>query len=471
MLDILEEKWPEILDFFKKEYDIQDITFETFILPLNVKSYKDGLVKLVFTGNSGSSGLQYINKRYFDFLKISISIILGNDIDLQILLPGDSSLEDDEEEEDNSMSSIDSEDIILEKRILESHLDKKYTFDSFVVGNNAVAQATSLAVADSPGEAHNPLFIYGGVGLGKTHLMQSIGNFVLKADPKAKVLYTTTESFTNEVIDLLGKQKKNQDEIIEFRNKYRNVDVLLIDDIQFISGKERTQEEIFNIFNELFLKHKQIVFTSDRKPNEIEDIADRLTTRFQQGITVDIQSPDYETRMAILKKHALSQGIKVTDDRDDFENNNILEALDYIATNFVTNVRELEGSLNNVIAFSKINRVPITKEFAMDTLKVDDSEEKITCQTIINTVAEHFQITAADICSKKRSNDVAFPRQICMYLCRVYTDEKLETIAKYLKKKNHATVSYGYNEIKKAIDTDPSTKATIDILKKKINPK
>ena len=175
--------------------------------------------------------------------------------------------------------------------------------------------------------------------------------------------------------------------------------------------------------------------------------------------------------MAILRKHALSQGIKVTDDREDFENNNILEVLDYIATNFVTNVRELEGSLNNVIAFSKINRVPITKEFAMDTLKVDNSEEKITCQTIINTVAEHFQITAADICSKKRSNDVAFPRQICMYLCRVYTDEKLETIAKYLKKKNHATVSYGYNEIKKAIDTDPSTKATIDILKKKINPK
>ena len=470
MLDILEKKWPEILDFFKKEYDIQDITFETFILPLNVKSYKNGLVQLVFTGNSGNSGLQYINKRYFDFLKISISIILGEDIDLQILLPGDSALDEDIEET-KPVSSIDSEDIILDKRISESHLDKKYTFDSFVVGNNAVAQATSLAVADAPGEVHNPLFIYGGVGLGKTHLMQSIGNFVLKADPKAKVLYTTTESFTNEVIDLLGRQKKNQDEIIEFRNKYRNVDVLLIDDIQFISGKERTQEEIFNIFNELFLKHKQIVFTSDRKPNEIEDIADRLTTRFQQGITVDIQSPDYETRMAILKNHALSQGIKVTDDRDDFENNNILEALDYIASNFVTNVRELEGSLNNVIAFSKINRVPITKEFAIDTLKVDNSEEKITCQTIINTVAEHCQISPADICSKKRSQDIAFAIQICMYLCRVYTDEKLETIAKYLKKKNHATISYGYNEIKKAMENDASIKATIDILKKKLNPK
>lgn len=467
MLDILEKKWPEILDFLKNEYGIQDIAFGTFILPLNVKSYKDGLLTLVFTGNSGSSGLQYINKRYFDFLKVSISVVLGEEVDLQIILPGDFS---DDSEETESISSINSEDILLEKRILESHLDKKYTFDSFVVGNNAVAQATSLAVADAPGEIHNPLFIYGGVGLGKTHLMQSIGNYVLKANSKAKVLYTTTESFTNEVIDLLGRQKKNQDEIIEFRKKYRNVDVLLIDDIQFISGKERTQEEIFNIFNELFLKHKQIVFTSDRKPNEIEDIADRLTTRFQQGLTVDIQSPDYETRMAILKNHAISQGIKVTDDKDDFENNNILEALDYIATNFITNVRELEGSLNNVITFSKINRVPITKQFAIDTLKVDNSEEKVTCQTIINTVAEHFQISAADICSTKRSNDISFPRQICMYLCRVYTDEKLETIAKYLKKKNHATVSYGYNEIKKSIETDPSIKSTIDILKKKINP-
>lgn len=468
MLNIVKEKWPEILDFFQKEYDIQYITFQTFILPLNVHSYKDGLVKLVFTGQSGSNGLQYITKKYSDFLKISISVVIGENVELKIILPEDAEL-DEENLNDNDASTI-SEDILLDKRIQEAHLDKKYTFDSFVVGNNAVAHATSLAVADSPGEAHNPLFIYGGVGLGKTHLMQSIGNFVLKSDSNSKVLYTTTESFTNEIVDLLGKPNKNQDEIIEFRKKYRNVDVLLIDDIQFISGKDRTQEELFNIFNELFLKHKQIVFTSDRKPNEIEDIADRLTTRFQQGLTVDIQSPDYETRMAILKKHALSKGIKVTDDKEDIENANILEALDYIATNFSSNVRELEGSLNNIIAFSKVNRVPITKEFALETLKVDNSEEKITCQTIINTVAEHFQISASDICSTKRSSDVAFPRQICMYLCRIYTDEKLETIAKYLKKKNHATISYGYNEIKKAIENDPSTKNTIDVLKKKINP-
>ena len=235
MLNIVKEKWPEILDFFQKEYDIQYITFQTFILPLNVHSYKDGLVKLVFTGQSGSNGLQYITKKYSDFLKISISVVIGENIELKIILPEDAEL-DEEELDDNDSSAI-SEDILLDRRIQEAHLDKKYTFDSFVVGNNAVAHATSLAVADSPGEAHNPLFIYGGVGLGKTHLMQSIGNFVLKTDSNSKVLYTTTESFTNEIVDLLGKPNKNQDEIIEFRKKYRNVDVLLIDDIQFNSGR------------------------------------------------------------------------------------------------------------------------------------------------------------------------------------------------------------------------------------------
>ena len=282
MIDILQQKWPEILDFFKQEYDIQDISFKTFILPLKVKSFENNVVTLVFTGRSGSASLQYINKKYFDFLQISISVVLVEDIELQIVLPGD-----DEEKKVSSIPAVNDEDLVLEKRIHEAHLDSKYTFDSFVVGNNAAAQVTSLAVADSPGEVYNPLFIYGGVGLGKTHLLQSIGNYILKQDKKAKVLYTDTESFTNEVIDLLRAKQTSQEEIIEFRNKYRNVDVLLIDDIQFISKKDRTQEEIFNIFNNLFLKHKQIVITSDRRPEEIEDIADRLKSRFQQGLTVE----------------------------------------------------------------------------------------------------------------------------------------------------------------------------------------
>ena len=466
MIDI-NEKWPEILDFLKTEYEIQEVAFQTFISPLQVHSFDDNNIALIFTGGSGIGGLSYVNKRYYDFIVLAISLITGHEYNVNIYLPGNI------EKSYTNTGNDDSDnlaDIELEQRVKDANLDKRYTFESFVVGNNAVAQATSLAVADSPGEAYNPLFIYGGVGLGKTHLMQSIGNFILNNDSNAKVLYTTTESFTNEVIDLLGRQKTNQDDIIEFRKKYRNVDVLLIDDIQFISKKDRTQEEIFNTINELLLKHKQIVFTSDRKPEEIEDIADRLTSRFQQGLTVDILNPDYETRMAILKKYANTKGVKVTDDMNDPDNVRIIEALDYIATNFVSNVRELEGSLNNVIAFSKISNKPISKEFAIETLKVDNADKKITCESIINTVAEHFQITVSDICSQKRSSEISFPRQICMYLCRIYTDEKLETIGNYLHKKNHATVSYGYNEIKKAIETDSSVKATIEVLKKKIDP-
>ncbi len=460
MLDFLKEKWPEILDFFKQEYDIADVSFKTWILPLKVKSFENNIVTLVFPGDSGKTGLQYINKKYLSLLKISIEETLNQELEVQIILPNEN-----EEKEDASskISSVSKEDISLENRIIESNLNKKYTFDSFVVGsNNNIAQVTSLAVAESPGEVYNPLFIYGGVGLGKTHLIQSIGNFVLKNNTNAKVLYTTSESFTNEVIDLLGMKKTSQEEIIEFRKKYRNVDVLLIDDIQFISKRDRTQEELFNIFNELFMKHKQIVITSDKKPKDMEGVAERLISRFEQGLTVDIQNPDYETRMAILKKKAETTGTEIDE-----------SVLQYIANHFVSNVRELEGSLTRVITFSKISHSPVTVDFAADVLKElvsPNYEDKITCEYIINIVADHFQISPSDICSKKKSREFAYPRQICMYLCRVFTDEKLETIGAALKKTNHATVSYGYEKIKSEIETDPSTKNLIEVLKKKINP-
>ena len=386
---------------------------------------------------------------------------MNQELELQIILPNEtvSKIED----ESSKISSVSQEDISLENRILDANLNKKYTFDSFVVGsNNNIAQVTSLAVAESPGDVYNPLFIYGGVGLGKTHLIQSIGNFVLKNNPSAKVLYTTSESFTNEVIDLLRKKKTNQEEIIEFRKKYRSVDVLLIDDIQFISGRDRTQEEIFNIFNDLFMKHKQIVLTSDKKPKDMEGIAERLISRFEQGLTVDIQNPDYETRMAILKKKAETSGYNIDEG-----------VLQYIANHFVSNVRELEGSLTRVITFSKISHSPITVDFASGVLQelvAPNQENAITCEYIINIVADHFQISPTDICSKKKSREFAYPRQICMYLCRVFTDEKLETIGAALKKTNHATVSYGYDKIKSEIETDSKTRDLIDVLKKKINP-
>jgi len=461
MLDDLKEKWPEILDFFKQEYDIADVSFKTWILPLEVESFDNNMITLVFQGESGKTGLQYINKKYLALLKISIEETLNQELELQIILPNEtvSKIED----ESSKISSVSQEDISLENRILDANLNKKYTFDSFVVGsNNNIAQVTSLAVAESPGDVYNPLFIYGGVGLGKTHLIQSIGNFVLKNNPSAKVLYTTSESFTNEVIDLLRKKKTNQEEIIEFRKKYRSVDVLLIDDIQFISGRDRTQEEIFNIFNDLFMKHKQIVLTSDKKPKDMEGIAERLISRFEQGLTVDIQNPDYETRMAILKKKAETSGYNIDEG-----------VLQYIANHFVSNVRELEGSLTRVITFSKISHSPITVDFASGVLQelvAPNQENAITCEYIINIVADHFQISPTDICSKKKSREFAYPRQICMYLCRVFTDEKLETIGAALKKTNHATVSYGYDKIKSEIETDSKTRDLIDVLKKKINP-
>ena len=457
MLEILKEKWPEILDFFKQEYDISDVSFKTWILPLEVKSFENNMVTLVFPGESGITGLHYINKKYLSLLKISIEETLNQELELQIVTPGEVM------DESSTISSISKEEISLENRIIEANLNKKYTFDSFVVGsNNNIAQVTSLAVSESPGEVYNPLFIYGGVGLGKTHLVQSIGNFVLRNNQNAKVLYTTSESFTNEIVDLLGKKKTSQEEIIEFRKKYRSVDVLLIDDIQFISNRDRTQEELFNIFNDLFMKHKQIVITSDKKPKDMEGIAERLISRFEQGLTVDIQNPDYETRMAILKKKAESAGCDIDE-----------KVLQYIANHFVSNVRELEGSLTRVITFSKISHDPITLEFASNVLKdlvSPNQEDKITCEYIINIVADHFQIAPSDICSKKKSKEFAYPRQICMYLCRALTDEKLETIGKALKKTNHATISYGCEKIKNEMESDPSTKKLIDVLKKKINP-
>ena len=461
MLDEIKEKWPEILDFFKQEHDISDVSFKTWFLSLKIESFSNNMLTLVFTGESGSTGLKYIKNKYLEILKISIEEVLNHELELQIVLPGQEL--SDEDDSSLKIASITKDDISLENRIIESNLNKKYTFDSFVVGsNNNIAQVTSLAVAESPGEVYNPLFIYGGVGLGKTHLLQSIGNFVLKNDPNAKVLYTTSESFTNEVIDLLGIKKTDQEEIINFRKKYRNVDVLLIDDIQFISGRDRTQEEIFNIFNELFMKHKQIVLTSDKKPKDMEGIAERLISRFEQGLTVDIQNPDYETRMAILKKKSETSNMEIDE-----------SVLQYIANHFISNVRELEGSLTRVITFAKISHDPITVDFAREVLKElvsPNQTDKITCESIINIVADHFQVSSSDICSKKRSQEFAYPRQICMYLCRVYTDEKLETIGRYLKKNNHATIKYGYDKIKAEIESDPSTKSLIEVLKKKINP-
>ena len=343
------------------------------------------------------------------------------------------------------------------------NLNPKYTFDTFVIGNsNRFAHAACVAVAESPAKAYNPLFLYGGVGLGKTHLMHSIAHFILENNPKKKVLYVTSETFTNELIDSVKNQKNS-----EFRKKYRNIDVLLIDDIQFIIGKESTQEEFFHTFNHLHTLGKQIIISSDKPPKDIETLESRLRTRFEWGLIADISSPDYETRMAILQKKI---------ELDHLEKYNIKnDVLDYIAANVKSNIRELEGSLNKLIALYKLNNNnnPIDIALAAEALKdiiSSDNRREVTPELILDIVADHFGITVADLKSKKRDSEIAVPRQICMYLMRTMTDTALKGIGAVLGGKDHSTVKYGVEKIAKDIESDEMMANTINIIKKKINP-
>lgn len=351
--------------------------------------------------------------------------------------------------------------LVSQSAIITANLNPKYTFDTFVVGaNNNLAHAASLAVAESPGEIYNPLFIYGGVGLGKTHLMHSIGHFILKNNPAAKVLYVTSEKFTNELIDAI--RNKNNFSPTEFREKYRNNDVLLIDDIQFIIGKESTQEEFFHTFNALYEAKKQIIISSDKPPKEIETLEERLRSRFEWGLTVDIQSPDYETRMAILRKKEEMEGYNIDN-----------EVIKYIATNIKSNIRELEGALTKIVALSRLDNKEITVELAEEALKdiiSPNDKREVTPELVIQVVADHYGITPLDISSQKRNKEIVYPRQIVMYLCRDMVGTPLQMIGKYLGGRDHTTIIHGIEKITAEINKNDTLNNTIEILKKKISP-
>ena len=395
---------------------------------------------------------------------VCIAEITGKEYEIQFVS------EDDDKLNEIHNASIDNGQKKKTKSLAEkAGLNPKYTFDTFVVGgNNNFAHAASLAVAESPGEVYNPLFLYGGVGLGKTHLMHSIAHFILDKNPKKKVLYVTSETFTNELIDALrnGKTAGNESAMLNFRDKYRNIDVLLIDDIQFIIGKESTQEEFFHTFNHLHTLGKQIIISSDKPPKDIETLESRLRTRFEWCLIADISSPDYETRMAILQKKI---------ELDHLEKYNIKnDVLDYIAANVKSNIRELEGSLNKLIALYKLNNNnnPIDIALAAEALKdiiSSDNRREVTPELILDIVAD-FGITVADLKSKKRDSEIAVPRQICMYLMRTMTDTALKGIGAVLGGKDHSTVKYGVEKIAKDIESDEMMANTINIIKKKINP-
>ncbi len=453
MFDLVYDKWPEILEKLKKEHDLTSFSFDIWIQPLEVYSVEDNKVYLLSPDEKIS--IQFLNKKYYYPLKTVIQEVTGELLDLEFIHPSDiKNLKPGKKLGDVGKGAS------YDKKI-EANLNPNYTFENFVVGaNNNYAHAYSLAVAESPAELYNPLFIYGGVGLGKTHLMHSIGNFILDRNPDANIRCVTSEIFTNEVITAL--RSDNPSAIADFRNKYRNLDVLLVDDIQFIIGKERSQEEFFHTFNTLKELNKQIVISSDKPPKDMSTLEERLKTRFQMGLTVDISSPDFETRMAIIKKKADIEGFDIGD-----------EVFEYIASNIKSNIRDLEGALTKIVAFSRVSKQTVDLDFAKDVLKdiiSPDEKKELTIDLIVSVVAEHFDISTADISSKKKSQDIVYPRQIAMYLCRHLTETSLKQIGSVLGKRDHTTVMHAIEKIEKDISSNESTKNTIDILKKKILP-
>lgn len=449
MINEIKKNWDNILQTLKDEYEISDVSFKTWLLPLEVYSAEGTIVKLLVPD---SKFLDYIKRKYTIMLQVTIEEVTGFECEVDFIIPSQVA---------NVRQETKSSALAEQTVSQNANLNPRYTFDTFVVGaNNNLAHAASLAVAESPAEIYNPLFIYGGVGLGKTHLMHSIAHFILKNDPTTKVLYVTSEKFTNELIDAI--RNKNNISTTEFREKYRTIDVLLIDDIQFIIGKESTQEEFFHTFNALHEAKKQIIISSDKPPKEIETLEERLRSRFEWGLTVDIQSPDYETRMAILRKKEELEGYNIDN-----------EVIKYIATNVKSNIRELEGALTKIVALSKLNNKEINLDLAEDALKdliSPNASREVTPELIIDIVAEHFNITPLDISSQKRNKEIVFPRQIVMYLCREMTAAPLQQIGKYLGNRDHTTIIHGSEKIASESKKNDTLNNTLDILKKKISP-
>lgn len=453
MKNIIQKKWDEILEYLKIEYSISEVSFKTWLLPLKVYDVKDNLITILIEDEKiGPPSMNVIRNKYEIPLKVAIAEILDHDYDLEFILASQSDIGKEKKAQAAVNNSPNQSGYV-------TNLNPRYTFDTFVVGaNNNLAHAASLAVAESPAEIYNPLFIYGGVGLGKTHLMHSIAHYILDQNPKSKVLYVTSEKFTNELIESIRNENTTP---TEFREKYRNIDVLLIDDIQFIIGKERTQEEFFHTFNTLHESKKQIIISSDKPPKDILTLEERLRSRFEWGLTVDIQSPDYETRMAILKKKEELDGLSIDD-----------EVMKYIATNIKSNIRELEGALTKIVALSRLKKTEVNVTLAEEALKdliSPNDKKKITPEYIVEVVSEHFNINQADVYSTKKSRNIAYPRQIAMYLCRQLTDYSLTDIGKMLGNRDHSTVLHGCDKIAKDIEKDSSLHNTTDVLIKKIN--
>ena len=440
MDNYLMDLWQKTLQLVRNE--ITDVSFDTWIKAIEPVSIKGDQLYLCVPNDFTKSILE---GRYTSLIFNAVKEISSRSYYITFVLTS---------EADKYMNKPDKAEGEEDK--VYGLLNPKYTFDTFVIGHsNRFAHAASQAVAESPAKAYNPLFIYGGVGLGKTHLMHAIGHFILIRNKQSKVLYVTSEKFTNELISSIQTNKN-----VEFRNRYRNVDVLLIDDIQFIAGKESTQEEFFHTFNALHEANKQIVISSDRPPKEIPTLEDRLRSRFEWGLITDIQPPDLETRIAILKKKADLENLEVED-----------EVLAFVAKRIESNIRELEGALTRIMAYSSLTGSSLDIDTADEVLKdiiSNHRPRKITPELIQKVIAEHFQMKIEDMKSRKRNRPIAFPRQIAMYLCRELTDLSLPKIGELFGGRDHTTVIHACDKISTSIESDLQVKRAINELIKKI---
>lgn len=451
-LELLTEKWDGILQTIRRENDLSKVAFETWLLPLKIFRIEDHVLKITAPFEQA---VTYVENKYKIFLYVAVAEAMGEEYEIEIITEDEASKEKAYIPRPKKIPAP----VPMDDK--KTNLNPKYTFDTFVIGsNNRFAHAASVAVAESPGKEYNPLFLYGGVGLGKTHLMHSVAHYILQKDPTKKVLYVTSEVFTNELIDSI--RNGNNTSMTKFREKYRNIDVLLIDDVQFIIGKESTQEEFFHTFNALHSANKQIIISSDRPPKDMETLEARLQSRFEWGLIADISSPDYETRMAILRKKEELDGYNIDD-----------EVIRYIATNIKSNIRELEGALNKLVALSNLEKREINISMAEEVLKdiiSPNSKREVTPQVILDVVAEHYGVSSSDIIGSKRNSEIVVPRQIVMYLCREITDTSYKAIGILLGNRDHSTIISGDSKVRdKLASGDSSLKSNIDTIKKKLS--
>lgn len=451
----LRESWDEILDYMRVNFTISNPIFRTFIQKLSVHSVEDTNLTILIDDSEIGDSKSFIEEKYATFLSVSIEEI--TDVHYLLTFVTKSELK----KMETSADDVDEIQVGI-----SSSINPNYTFDTFIVGeNNNFAQAAALKVAEEPGGTYNPLFIYGGAGLGKTHLMHAIANHILEYNSKKRVVYVTSETFTNEIVEALrGSKKGSSQPLKEFRRKYReNVDVLLIDDIQFIIGKDSTQQEFFFTFSDLTDNNKQVIISSDKPPSQMTILDERYSSRFEMGITVDVKPPTYETRMAILRSKIENEHIEIDD-----------AVLSYIADNVVSNIRELQGAINKVTSFAKLCGREVTMELAEEALfdKLNpDGEKELTVEHIIEIVAEYFEISVNDILSTKRSSNIAYPRHICIYLCRELTEHSLTEIGNKIGGRDHSTIIHSLSIIESKVKKrDVDTVKSIEILKQRIQP-